>query len=143
MIHFLGVLLLSLTVAFCGVYPTVRLLRRQSQLEMSISCISEMREAVRYSGTNSKRLTDSMREKYSELDWLWEKHLRDESYCIGREFLQGFGKGDTESQLNYCDMYMSRFKKILKSVEKDKDGKTRLYLSLGAMSGIGVFIMLI
>ena len=143
MIHFLGVLFLSLAVTFCGIYPSLRLTNRRLQLELSISCIGEMREMVRYSGANVKCLTETMQKKYGQLEWLWKKQSKEETYCTGREFLEGFGKGDTASQLNYCDMYISKFNKCLSIVEKEKETKTRLYISLGAMLGMSVFVLLI
>lgn len=84
-----------------------------------------------------------MQLSYKELSWLFEGTEKSEEYTLGREFISGFGTSDLEGQLNRCDMYISRFNKLLELAHKEKEGKVRVYFSLGAMAGVGVFILLI
>lgn len=126
-----------------GIYFAEKLAKTISQLEISVRCIEDIKDTIRYSRHSTQQILSEMSTRYEMLEWLQYKNFKSESFRLGTEFKNGLGASDLEGQMRHCDMYLSRFKKLLAQTEKDKDGKFRMYVSLGALAGVAVFILLI
>ena len=138
----MGVLILSATAVFVGIHFALCLKMRVRQINLSIQCVEDIRGAIRYARRPKADLISEMAEKYPELEWLKEAG-EGENFKLGKDFCQGLGAGDLETQMDHCDMYYQRFSACLKTAEKEKNEKERLYVSLGIFAGAAVFVLFI
>lgn len=133
---------MAISAVMVGIRLASELRFKEKQAELSCFCVEEIKNDVRYARMESRNLFDEMRKKYPQLGWL-KSTGSGEIYSLGREFCQTFGSGDLQSQMELCDMYISRFGHLHKQYSAQREEKERLYISLGAFAGIALFILFI
>lgn len=159
MIHFLGVLLLSLSIGAVGFVLSENLVRRYKVFDMlcrfSASAADEMRcrnknlfEILRSHGNGELAFLKNIdKEMLLDKNTL-KKHIVNfrVNSCdadVIADFLTGLGVGDINSQKDFCDYYGEKFDEIKKDSKKQIADKGKLQKSLFLFAGAAVFIIFI
>lgn len=140
----LGAILVAIPFAAAGLISSLGLTGRVKMLQKLCDFVYEIKESIRYSG--------------SEINVILGNILSKKEYaCFGNEFcnlskpdqheikeiLSGIGKTDTLGQLNYLDNRLKGLQSTLKNAEQESTAKANMYRTLGLLAGMAVAIIII
>ncbi len=106
---------------------------------MMQKAIEEVKDIIKYTGTESKDIFVYVKNKYGEL-FSGQLHKNDKT--ILQNLTSGLGMTDTSGQLNFCDSLLGDIRRNLSEAEKDKNEKAKLYSTLGVSAGLAISIII-
>jgi len=71
------------------------------------------------------------------------KYISDDEKIMFMEYVENIGMGDVDSQASFFDLSNNRIKDLLKSAKDEEKKYKNLYIKLGVLSGLVLFIILL
>lgn len=144
---FLGLIIIFCLPLHLGFSAAKSLKKRAESLSFLCKTMQELKERLRYEGSERNRLISDV---FGSLDFLENNSesgifegLTDSDRVIFKEFLDEFGYGDKSTELKRIDLYISQLYKQRSQAEKDSQEQGKLYRTIGASAGLAVCILLI
>lgn len=159
MMHFLGVLLLSVATGAVGFVLSEKLVRRYRVFDMlcrfSASAVDEMRcrntplfEILHNYGNDELEFLKNIDREMILNKNILKKYISGfginaEDTDVIADFLTGLGVGDINTQKDFCKYYSDKFNEFKKESKNQIADKGRLQKSLFLFAGAAVFIIFI
>ena len=147
-----------------GYIQSHRLTQRLEQLEAMLRFLTAAQTEIRYSAVDVGEIKQRHGESLAFLQrcagccfegkdfhTAWEEGVRtgtkgtgltEKDLTLLRNFGDGFGTSDVEGQLSHCRLYAELFTGRLEDAREEKARKGKLYLMLGAFSGMAAALFL-
>ena len=129
-------------ISFCenqirySAIPIIEILKKQNELPIISpfikNCINKME--------NDKTFLDSWHAASNEI--CKDTGLTNEDINLINDFGIRFGESDVEGQVSHCKLNIKLMNEILELAKENKQKKGRIYIMLGAFSGIAIALMM-
>ncbi len=149
-----------------GISASDKLKSRADELEMIVHMLEETKILIRYKAMTVFDIVQALKENViiNQLDFIkklepaietpfyisWEKSivnmqssLKDSDKKLLKSFGRSLGSSDIDGQLSNIEVYKEDFARIKATADNEFQKKSRLYRSLGVLSGMFLSIMLI
>ena len=122
-----------------GMILSARLSGRVQTLLNMRKMLEEIRDIIEYTCTETEEILEKIKSKYP---LVFRGNLHNCDSEILSELIDGLGKSDRSGQLNFCEAVIRNIDRNLKSAEKEKEEKSRLYTTLGLSFGLAISIII-
>lgn len=122
-----------------GMIYAIKLYKREELLESMQKAVCEIKDIIRYFGTEYEEIIEHIEGKYEDL---FQNDLFDADRKIFKRFLSELGKTDTLGQQNFCDGILKDIDRNLVEARRNKNEKAKLYATLGICAGLAVSIII-
>ena len=162
----IGILMIIISCSFIGINEADKLKIKCDILNQIISMIKQIKIQLNYCVPTTREIVSDLKDKdfsylyfvkkcfenYDNLpfDILWKDEVEKCSLPINKEdilMLISFGKSlgttDVDGQIELCNSFIQKFQISLDKYTLEKEKKSKLYISLGVLLGVGVSIILI
>ena len=118
----------------------MELAQRSDVLQQFIKAVETARDCIVYTSTETDRILDSVNTKFPSIK---ENNFFKQDKILYKNFVEKLGNSNTEEQVNFFNGLISDTKRHLAEADKDREGKSKIYTTLGICAGISVSIILI
>lgn len=152
----LGLLLVAAAGSFAGLQASLKLGRREKNLELFSRFVQNAETEIQFSGlpvadvverhggelSFLRRCTELCREGM-DFSGAWDQAVHEDSGFSGEdaslllEFGKGFGATDVQGQAAHCRLTLELTRQRLQDAREERRQKARLYRMLGVLGGIG------
>ena len=94
-------------------------------------------------GEFKKTMVSFLENQRSNIKIYFPYFLDDDEIELMRSYLENIGKTDPSSQLNYLSSSVEKIDQKLKNAEKNEKNYKSLYIKLGFLCGVVIFILII
>ncbi len=122
-----------------GMILSARLSGRVQTLLNMRKMLEEIRDIIEYTCIETDEILEKIKSKYP---LVFRGNLHNYDSKILSELIDGLGKSDRSGQLNFCEAVIRNIDRNLKSAEKEKEEKSRLYTTLGLSFGLAISIII-
>ncbi len=162
----IGIIAVMLSCTLVGMFFSDKLKARVRELTNINYMFEQISVLIRYKALTVYEIIDALKEneicktlsfltnfrhledKSFELEWIdcinsSESELRLEDKRVLKSFGNVFGTSDIDGQLADIEVFRQNFSELTNKAKEDYDKKSKLYKSLGVISGAFISIMLI
>ncbi len=150
LIKFMGMCLIVLSSTFIGIGKSRQLKNRVLALEWYYSATIKIADKIRFSNEEILKILNSLHDNKKHLNITnpfkvvpTDENLNNDDKKVVSSFLENLGMGDTENQLNICNMYGKELLSRLDKARQETQEKTRVFKNLGFFIGLGIAIILV
>ncbi len=142
----IGAVLILLAATLYGIFAARGLSLRVNKLENTRLFINALCEEIRLTRAELPLVLARLPRKgvYIENgDWRGVEGLKDEDKRLLASFLYSLGKTDVEGQISNAELHVKALEERLLDAKEEKRKLSRLYVSLGFLSGLFAVVLVI